>query len=66
MNVIEVYERRDAKTDAPLGEYDWRVRATNGNIVATSGGQGYVDRGECERMALAIVSPRYAKQVVHK
>lgn len=32
----EVYERTD-------GKWDWRLVSTNGNIVATSGGQGFRD-----------------------
>ena len=32
------------------GKYRWRAVATNGNILADSG-QGYVNKGHCERMA---------------
>ena len=36
---VEVYQRAD-------GLFDWRLRASNGQIIATSGGQGYVKREE--------------------
>jgi uncharacterized protein YegP (UPF0339 family) len=36
---IEVYKRTD-------GKWDWRMRAGNGEIVATSGGQGFNERGD--------------------
>jgi uncharacterized protein len=42
----EIY--RDA-----AGEYRWRVRASNGQIVADSA-EGYVNRGDCERMLGAV------------
>lgn len=31
------------------GEYDWRLRAANGAIVATSGGQGFRDKPDVLR-----------------
>jgi uncharacterized protein YegP (UPF0339 family) len=49
----EVYKRED-------GLWDWRVVADNGNIVATSGGQGYTERNDAreafERLAAAFAS----------
>ena len=45
---FEVYARED-------GLFDWRLRATNGQIVATSGGQGFTEANDaeeaCERVA---------------
>ena len=45
---FEVYKRSD-------GAFDWRAVATNGQIVATSGGQGYTEGNDaaeaCERFA---------------
>ncbi|MDW3216731.1 MAG: YegP family protein [Ilumatobacteraceae bacterium] len=51
---IVVYERRDA-SNKPTGEYGWRLRADNGNIIATDGGQGYKDREFTARMAERII-----------
>lgn len=39
MEKAEVYRRED-------GLFDWRVRAANGEIVATSGGQGFTERND--------------------
>jgi len=39
---IEVYKRED-------GKWAFRVRAANGEIIATDGGQGYENRGDAER-----------------
>jgi uncharacterized protein YegP (UPF0339 family) len=35
----EVYKRHDRL-------WDWRVRARNGEIIATSGGQGFTERND--------------------
>ena len=40
----ELYERKD-------GLWDWRRRAVNGQIVATSGGQGYENEEFARHMA---------------
>jgi uncharacterized protein YegP (UPF0339 family) len=45
----EFYQRPD-------GKWDWRVFASNGNIVATSGGQGYNRRALAEKSFNSIVS----------
>ncbi|MFL2002028.1 YegP family protein [Microbacterium sp. A1-JK] len=45
---LEVYERADEK-------WAWRLRAANGQIIATDGGQGYENREDCDRMAKAVV-----------
>lgn len=37
----EVYTRGD-------GLYDWRIIAANGEIVATSGGQGFTERNDAK------------------
>lgn len=37
---VEVFRRAD-------GLWDWRLRSPNGPIIATSGGQGYTQRGDC-------------------
>lgn len=39
---VQVYRRED-------GKWDWRAKARNGRIVATSGGQGYVGAYEAWR-----------------
>jgi uncharacterized protein YegP (UPF0339 family) len=51
---ISIYERTD-KDNKPLGEFGWRLRAGNGKIIATDGGQGYVNRSEAEDMAVRII-----------
>lgn len=47
---LEIYRRDD-------GLYAWRLRARNGRIIATDGGQGYVKKKTCRRMAESIVFP---------
>lgn len=39
MWIAEVYRRAD-------GAWDWRLLADNGQITATSGGQGYTERND--------------------
>ena len=39
----EVYERAD-------GKWGWRVKADNGQVVATDGNQGYESLASCEKM----------------
>jgi uncharacterized protein YegP (UPF0339 family) len=51
--VTEVYRRED-------GKFDWRARHKNGNIVATSGGQGYDDPRECVNMACRYAPAEFA------
>lgn len=48
-----VYERTD-------GRWGWRLVATNGNIIATDGGQGYENESEARRMRNAVVGGDYA------
>jgi len=43
----EVYRRLD-------GRWDWRIKASNGQIIATSGGQGYERPGRAE-LALVVL-----------
>jgi uncharacterized protein YegP (UPF0339 family) len=44
---IEVYRRGD-------GKWAWRVRAANGQVVATDGAQGYSSRADAAAMALRV------------
>jgi uncharacterized protein YegP (UPF0339 family) len=37
----EFYQRLD-------GKWEWRIKSSNGNIIATSGGQGYNRRVDAE------------------
>jgi uncharacterized protein YegP (UPF0339 family) len=46
---LEIYTRDD-------GLFAWRLKAANGRIVATDGGQGYVNKAECRAMAVAITT----------
>lgn len=41
---IDCYVRKD-------GKWEWRITAANGNIVATSGSQGYNNQKDCEAAA---------------
>jgi hypothetical protein len=50
--VTEVYRRED-------GKFEWRARHKNGNIVATSGGQGYDDPREAVSMACRYSPPDF-------
>lgn len=50
---LDIYRREDRL-------WAWRLFAANGNIIATDGGQGYEDRGECAGMARAILGGSYA------
>jgi uncharacterized protein YegP (UPF0339 family) len=49
----DVYKREDQL-------WDWRLRASNGAIIATSGGQGYTERNDAlegyERVRAAMVA----------
>lgn len=53
MNRIEFYQRTD-------GKWAWRLIASNGQVIATDGGQGYENRADCERVGKAIVAGLYA------
>lgn len=55
---LEIYQRTD-------GRWAWRLRAGNGAIIATDGGQGYQNRSDCARIADAIVSGLYAEDGCH-
>lgn len=50
---FEVYSRTDDR-------YAWRLRADNGQVIATDGGQGYEDRAECARMGARVITGLYA------
>lgn len=55
---LEVYQRGD-------GRWAWRLRAGNGAIIATDGGQGYEKRADAARIADQIVSGMYADEGCH-
>ena len=44
---LEVYLRTDSK-------FAWRVRGSNGQVVATDGGQGYDNLDDCIDMAQSV------------
>lgn len=48
---LEIYRRLD-------GKWAWRVRAGNGEIVATDGGQGYENQIDAQNMATRVLSPQ--------
>lgn len=43
----------------PDGTWGWRL-TVNGRIVATDGGQGYVDESRCRTMADRVIGGYYA------
>ena len=47
---LEVYRRED-------GKWAWRVRAANGEVVATDGGQGYENQHDAHSMAIRVTDP---------
>ena len=47
---LEIYKRTD-------GKWAWRVRAENGQIVATDGGQGYENQHDAVTMATRVTDP---------
>ncbi|SKB71419.1 protein of unknown function [Arthrobacter sp. 31Cvi3.1E] len=49
-----VYERRDDS-----GTWGWRLRADNGDIIATDGGQGYENEAEARAMVDKIIGGAY-------
>lgn len=53
MHHVEVYRRAD-------GKWAWRLKAENGQTIATDGGQGYENKTEAEEMAEFIVQGGYA------
>ena len=46
---FEVFRRVD-------GMYDWRLRARNGRIIGTSGGQGYRSAFEAKRAVHTVLA----------
>lgn len=52
MTGLTVYQREDDK-------WAWKLTAPNGRIIATDGGQGYENRGDCERTATAVINGHY-------
>lgn len=52
MAKLEVYTREDRK-------WAWRLKADNGFIVATDGGQGYEDKDTCKTLGIAVVTGVY-------
>lgn len=53
MAVRLIYKRSD-------GKWAWNLKADNGYIVATDGGQGYENEEDCRTIADAVVSGMYA------
>lgn len=41
-------------------KWGWHLKADNGQIVATDGGQGYENEGEARRMADRIIGGEFA------
>jgi len=43
----QLYKREDEK-------WDWRIRADNGLIIATSGGQGFNERNDAKESVILL------------
>jgi len=56
-----VYKRAD-------GKWAWNLKADNGAIIATDGGQGYNNEGDCRTMADRVVEGHYknAKKLINR
>ncbi len=56
-----IYKRAD-------GRWAWRLKADNGQIIATDGGQGYNSEDDCRTMANRVVEGYYsdAKKTITK
>jgi len=52
MTNLDIYQRTDNR-------WAWRLLADNGQVIATDGGQGYENRGDCARIAEAVVRGDY-------
>lgn len=48
----EVYERED-------GKWAWRLKAANGEIIATDGGQGYENKQDAQELVHNLVEGEY-------
>lgn len=48
----EIYKRKD-------GKWAFRVKASNGEVVATDGGQGYNDRSSAESTLTKLLAGEY-------
>lgn len=48
-----LYQRSD-------GKWAWRLRADNGAVIATDGGQGYENEADARSMADSIIAGNYA------
>ena len=46
---VEIYKRDD-------GLWDWRMKADNGEIVATSGGQGFTERNDAVESVTLVIA----------
>jgi uncharacterized protein YegP (UPF0339 family) len=53
---IEIYRRAD-------GKYAWRLKAGNGEIIATDGGQGFENHEDCADSA-ALATGRQSRAEV--
>ena len=49
---FEVFQRTD-------GKWAWRLKASNGYIVATDGGQGYNNRADADTGGRRVVNGEY-------
>ncbi len=53
MATRRIYKRAD-------GKWAWQLKADNGNVIATDGGQGYNNEDDCRAMADAVGGGKYA------
>ena len=54
---VEIYEQKACPTGrAERALFDWRLKAANGQVMATSHGQGYTTAHDCYRGLLAVIN----------
>lgn len=53
MAVMRVVIEREDKT------WGWHLKAENGDIIATDGGQGYENEADCRAMADRVISGEF-------
>lgn len=58
MATVEVFQRVD-------GTWAWHLQAGNGEIIATDGGQGYVNKSDAQDMARKVVNGMFSNATMN-
>lgn len=59
MTELDIYRRVD-------GKFAWRLKAGNGEIIATDGGQGFENLADCRAVARRVVTGKYIPDEIHE